>query len=157
MMGVSVKRIVRDTKGRGVAALQRRLSPPPSRALIGVPSGKETADGTSLALVAATVEFGHTAVHPDQPERPFLRGGVRSALPLCKRIARHDLAAVAEGEDEPACGPRPPGADGGRGGQGVHGWRPLRAQCPATIAAKGSAQPTIDIGQLRQSVTSVVE
>jgi hypothetical protein len=155
-MGVTT-RIVRDTKGRGVAALQRRLSPPPSRALIGVPSGKETADGTSLALVAATVEFGHTAVHPDQPERPFLRGGVRSALPLCKRIARHDLAAVAEGKMSLRAALDRQGQTAAGAVKAYMAGDHFAPNAPATIAAKGSAQPTIDVGQLRQSVTSVVE
>jgi hypothetical protein len=155
-MSVSVK-VIRDTKGRGVAALQRRLSPPPSRALIGVPSGKEAADGTSLALVAATVEFGHTAVHPDQPERPFLRGGIRSALPLCKRLARHDLAAVAEAKMSLGAALDRQGLAAVGAVKEYMAGSNFAPNAPATIAKKGSEQPTIDTGQLRQSITHRVE
>src|SRR4051812_2947628 len=94
-MGTSVSvKVIRDTNGAGIAALQRRLRASVQRVLIGVPAGPTESDGTSMALVAATVEFGKK----DQPERPFLRGGIRTALPQVRAVAKHDLALVAEGQ-----------------------------------------------------------
>lgn len=146
-------RIVIDTNGHGLAALQRRLRAGVQRVLVGVPAGPVDPDGTPLAQVGAYVEFGTVT----SPERPFLRGGVASAVPKIRELARHDLRAVAEG------GMTIPAALDRQGQLAAGAVKAYMAgpnfapNAPSTIAKKGSAQPTIDIGQLRQAVTSVVE
>jgi hypothetical protein len=121
---------------------------------VGVPAGAGNEEnGASLAQVAGWVEFGTST----SPERPFLRGGVRTALPLCSRIARHDLAAVAEGKMSMGTALDRQGlAAVGAVKQYMAGPN-FAPNAPATIAKKGSSQPTIDEGQLRQAVTHVVE
>lgn len=54
-------RVIRDTKGAGLDALMRRLGRGEHRVLVGVPAGAGNEEnGTSLAQVAAVVEFGGT-------------------------------------------------------------------------------------------------
>lgn len=152
-MGVAV---LKDTGGRGVAALNSRLrSLARSQVLVGVPRGPARADGASMALVAATVEFGRPEVK--QPERPFLREGIRSAQPRLRELARNGARAVTDGVMEP---------DAALGLLGVAAAGEIKAymagphfapNAPATIAKKGSDQPTIDTGALRASITHVVE
>lgn len=123
--------------------------------LIGVPAGKEEADGTPLAMVAAVHEFGS----PEQniPERSFLRAGVREGAPKfhtvnvdsCRKIllgqmtveqAVNKLGVIGVGEVKRKIGNGP--------------FVPLK---PATIKRKGSSRPLIDTGQLRQSITYQLE
>lgn len=149
---VSVK-VIKDTQGAGVAALQRRLRASAQRVLVGVPAGPVEPDGTSMALVAATVEFGKE----DQPERPFLRGGVRESLPQVRALARHDLAAVAQGTMTiPVALERAGAVAVGAVKEYMTGDN-FAPNAPSTIAKKGSEQPTIDTGALRGSITHVVE
>jgi hypothetical protein len=153
-MGASVSvKVIKDTKGAGVAALQRRLRAGIHRVLVGVPAGPTTPDGTSLAEVAAWTEFGTSTA----PERPFLRGGVREALPLCRQLAVNDLRAVAEGRMTiPMALERQGFAAEGSVKKYMAGDN-FAPNAPSTIAKKGSEQPTIDSGQLRQAVTHIVE
>jgi hypothetical protein len=153
-MGTSVSvKVIKDTKGAGVAALQRRLQSSVQRVLIGVPAGKTDSDGNSLVEVAAWTEFGTSTA----PERPFLRGGIREALPLCRRLAANDLRAVAEGRMTlPMALERQGIAAVGVVKQYMTGSH-FVPNSPRTIAKKGSSQPTIDSGALRQAVASVVE
>src|SRR3970040_344866 len=93
-MASSNVRVIRDTNGAGLAALAKRLRAGEHRVLVGVPRGAGAEEnGTSLAQVAARTEFGTATA----PGRPFLRGGVRTALPTVRRVAARDLAAVARG------------------------------------------------------------
>jgi hypothetical protein len=149
---VSVK-VIRDTKGAGVAALQRRLRAMVGRVLVGVPAGPTEPDGTSMALVAATVEFGKE----DQPERPFLRGGIREALPQVRALAKHDLALVAEGSMAVGAVLERIGAVGAGAVKLYMAGDHFAPNAPSTIAKKGSSQPTIASAALRGSITHVVE
>lgn len=146
-------RIIRDTKGAGVDALIKRLGKG-GRVLVGVPRGAGAEEnGVSLAQVAAFTEFGTSTA----PERPFLRAGIRGALPKVSRVAARDLAAVAEGTKSMDAALEMAGVIGAgevkRYMVGPH----FAPNAPSTIAKKGSSQPTIDQAQLRQSVTSVLE
>ncbi len=73
-MGTSVSvKVIKDTKGAGVAALQRRLRAGVQRVLIGVPAGAGAEEnGMTLAHVAAIVEFGGY-VKPHTRESQVLR------------------------------------------------------------------------------------
>lgn len=151
-MSVTV-RVIKDTGGAGVAALQRRLRASVSRVLVGVPAGPVEADGTSMALVAATVEFGKD----NQPERPFLRGGVRESLPQVRALAKHDLAAVAEGNMTIPMALERVGLVVVGSVKKYMAGDNFAPNAPSTIAKKGSSQPTINTSALRQAVTHVVE
>lgn len=147
--------ILKDTEGRGLMALSRRLAKLNKRVLIGVPAGKSEEDGASMALVAAVNEFGS----PDRgiPERPFLRAGIRENYPRITRLNVRTLREVAEGTmtadtalnllgEVTAGGVKAKIAEGG-----------FVANAPSTIKAKGSDKPLIDSGALRQSITYLVE
>lgn len=153
-MGSSVNvKVIKDTGGAGLAALQRRLRASVSRVLVGVPAGPVEADGTSMALVAATVEFGKD----NQPERPFLRGGVRESLPQVRALAKHDLAAVAEGNMTIPMALERVGLVVVGSVKKYMAGDNFAPNAPSTIAKKGSSQPTINTSALRQAVTHVVE
>lgn len=152
-MSVTV-RVVKDTGGRGLDALAQQLrAAAHSRVLVGVPAGPTEADGASMAMVAATVEFGKD----NQPERPFLRGGVRGSLPEVRAIARHDLAAVAEGHQTISVALERIGAVAAGSVKKYMAGDNFAPNAPSTVAKKGSSQPTIDTSALRQAVTHVVE
>lgn len=145
---------ISGTGFQGVARLadrMRRLAD--ARVLVGVPKGKETADGESLALRAARVEFGAG----NSPERPFLRGGIRAATPKLKAQAAGLAKAVADDRMAPDTAAELLGASAaGEVKQYMTGPH-FVPNAPSTIAKKGSSQPTIDSGQLRQAVTHTVE
>jgi hypothetical protein len=162
----------------GLRALLERMQQENRSVLVGVPAGKEEADGTSLALVAATNEFGS----PEQniPERSFLRGGIHDGaaklravnVDSCKKIllggmtvvqAVNKLGVIAVGEVKRKI---------------VQG--PFEALAPSTIARRKAKiggkriaahkakleaglspgllfRPLVDTGQLRQSITYQLE
>jgi hypothetical protein len=147
--------VLKDTEGRGLAALSERLKRINKRILVGVPAGKSEPDGMSTAKVAAIVEFG--TGDGKIPERPFLRNGLRHSYPSITRYNAPALRAVAEGTQS---------ADvvlGITGQIAVAGVKKemvsdsFAPNAPSTIAKKGSSQPTIDTGSLRQSITYVIE
>lgn len=149
-------RVISDTGLVGVKALADRLQKAAhSRVKVGVPAGPTEADGTSTAVVGATVEFGRPSV--GQPERPFLRGGVNDSLPAVRRVAAHDLVLVADGQMGVAVALERIGqAAAGSVKQYMAGDH-FAPNAPATVDRKGSSQPTIDSSHLRQSITHVVE
>lgn len=149
-------RIIKDTGGRGLDDLSRRLAAMRGkRALVGVPSGANEEDGASMAMVAATVEFGKPDI--GQPERPFLRQGIREALPELRAVAAHDLAEVVEGRMGINAVLERVGAVGAGAVKVYMAGDHFKANAPSTIAKKRSEQPTIDSGSLRSSITHVVE
>lgn len=168
-MSVTVK-ITGNANLPGLDALAKRLrvGGPMPRELVGVPSGLKEEDGTSLALVAARVEFGgedereladgHAGpAQKVQPERPFMRQGIRSGVPEIRRVARHDLAALAEGHGTLADVLDRMGAVGAGAVKKYMAGDNFAPNAPSTIAKKGSEQPTIASGSLRQQITHVPE
>ncbi len=153
-MSVSV-RIVGNQGLPGLDALARRLrvAKGPQRELVGVPSGPVEADGTSLAEVALWTEFGTETA----PERPFMRGGIREGTPEIKRVARHDLALLAEGSGTMETVLGRMGEVGAGAIKRYMTSDNFVANAPSTVAKKGSAQPTIDSGSLRSSITHAPE
>lgn len=67
-MSVSV-RVIKDTGGRGLDALIKRLGRGEHRVLVGVPAGQKEPEGTSMAMVAAINEFGGTVKSHERAER----------------------------------------------------------------------------------------
>jgi len=148
----------------GLKALRQRMQDANKSVLVGVPAsagnekdedGNDT--GTSLALVAATVHFGHTAIHPDQPERPFLTQGIEAGREKFHRLNAANLRAVVLGKKtvEESLDMLGVVAAGEVQREMRHGEFAENAQ--STKDKKGSSQPTIDTAQLAQSITFVRE
>ena len=141
--GRKLDRFLRRAKaaqGRGVRAVE-----------VGFYSTAKYADGTPVTNVAAWNEFGTSRI----PERPFFRQAIQGA-------DKDLLPILVENVD-----PRTMSVDrrtAGLVGQAMQGRiqrsittlrRPGNA--PSTIEAKGSSNPLIDTGFLRQSVTWKME
>lgn len=163
-------RIVGNKNLPGVEALARRLhiGRAAPRELVGVPSGKTEEGGASMALVAARVEFGGederelAAGHAGpaqkvQPERPFMRQGIRSGERAIRRVAKHDLREVARGEMTMVETLDRMGAVGAGAIKEYMAGDNFAPNAPSTIAQKGSSQPTIASAALRQTITHVPE
>ena len=119
---------------------------------VGFQGDQKYEDGTSIAQVAAVNEFGAS----DIPERPFMRqsfenheGELQAACDAAQRLvssggsaeqALQQIGVVAKGlvQDEIVNGGFAPNAE-------------------STIKKKGSDQPLIDTGYMRQSVNYVVK
>ena len=119
---------------------------------VGFQGDQKYEDGTSIAQVAAVNEFGAS----DIPERPFMRqsfenheGELQAACDAAQRLvssggsaeqALQQIGEVAKGlvQDEIVNGGFAPNAE-------------------STIKKKGSEQPLIDTGTMRQSVNFVVK
>ena len=119
---------------------------------VGFQSDQKYEDGTSIAQVAAVNEFGAS----DIPERPFMRqsfenheGELQAACDAAQRLvssggsaeqALQQIGVVAKGlvQDEIVNGGFAPNAE-------------------STIKKKGSEQPLIDTGTMRQSVNFVIK
>jgi hypothetical protein len=145
-------RIIKDFDG-GVDKLAKRIGARARRVLVGVPRGRSEADGNTVAQVAAWNEFGGK----DRPERPFLRTGIRVTMPAVLRVAKSDLKDVARGKGTMTIALERAGAiaAGEVKKHIIDGrWVP---NAPSTIAKKGSAQPLVDSGMMRQSITHEVE
>lgn len=119
---------------------------------VGFQGDQKYEDGTSIAQVAAVNEFGAS----DIPERPFMRqsfenheGELQAACDAAQRLvssggsaeqALQQIGVIAKGlvQDEIVNGGFAPNAE-------------------STIKKKGSEQPLIDTGTMRQSVNFVVK
>ncbi len=144
--------IDRDLGYRRILGNLLKLHRVPVAVFVGVRAnaGAE-ADGTSLALVAAVNEFGSDDGHV--PERSFIRSTLdENRDDYFARVA----VAVGKGIDEGLPVMR---RELGRVGAKVVGdiQRKIKAlrdppNAPSTIAAKGSDNPLIDTGRLRQAM-----
>lgn len=119
---------------------------------VGFQGDQQYEDGTSIAEVAAYNEFGSS----DTPERPFMRQSFENheseLQAACDQVNRRlaqggsaeqalqQIGAVAKGlvQDEIVNGGFAPNAE-------------------STIKKKGSEQPLIDTGTMRQSVNFVIK
>lgn len=124
--------------------------------LVGLPAGTGSyEDGAPIAVIGAVQEFGSADGHI--PERSFLRVPLRQNADDFKRIQRALIPKVVSGEitmhhvmDQ-------------LGGRAVAvsqeaisaGIDPVNAD--STIKTKGSGKPLVDTGNLRQSITYIVE
>lgn len=139
----------------GLAARYEKAGKGASRVKVGLPSGAaDYPDGTSVIRVGATHEFGD-----DQagiPERPWMRSTMTSKRKehrklietLIRRVARGELTREAALEllgTKVASDMRERIVD-----------LDSPPNSPATIAAKGSSNPLVDTGHLRQQVTHEV-
>lgn len=149
-----------DSIARGLRALR------PEHVVVGVrqDAGAEVAEGDTLTLaqVAAVVEYGRPSreEQPAIPPRPFLRQTFDENLSAYDAVLRFGVgeaidAAVAGGNLKKGLRSVLISIASGCVGHVQENmatpgkWVP---NAPSTIAKKGSSQPTIDSGRLRQSI-----
>ncbi len=153
---MTVRVVDRDKGFRKILADARRLNR--SHAVVGIRQEKGNApakdgdpSGITVAEVATIHEFGAPAAHI--PARPFLRDAFDRNYADYRAILVHALGQVIDGKYTVrkavslvairAVGDVQEGiATPGR----------FVANAPMTIALKGSSQPLIDTGRLRQSI-----
>lgn len=168
----------------GLEKLRQLVNEANRRVLVGIPvgagnekrpDGKDS--GTSLALVAASNEFGVTlgTVQGQRefkggktkdveltvvkiPERSFLRAGLRKAAPKFERLNRLNLRLILLGDIsvETALGQLGAYAAGQVQDYITHG--KFEPNAPSTLAAKApKTHPLENTLQLKQGITFVVE
>lgn len=149
-------RVTKDTNFAGLQALAQRLRANMDTVLVGVPAGAEEKDGTPLALVAAANEFGTSDGRI--PERAFLRRlRSRRHQRYLMQVNRASLIPVVAGRStmERALERLGTVAVGIVKREIAEGR--FAPNAPSTIAKKGSERPLIDTGQLRQSITWMLD
>ncbi len=122
---------------------------------IGVQSGETAPDGADMADIAAVQEFG--SEKNNIPARPFMRESFDKNVDDLDRFMQDAGNRIMQGQIT---------VDKGLDlvGQKMTGiiqkgisdgpWTP---NAPGTVAQKGSSQPLIDTGRLRQSIRHVVK
>lgn len=148
-------RVVKDTGGAGVKAIAKRLRAGRHAVLVGIPAGKTEADGTSLALVAASNEFGVPS--KNIPERPAFRRGIQRHRDQFRELNKRTLPMVADGRmtEEHALGLL--GQAGAAAIKQEITEGNFAPNAPGTIRRKGSDKPLINSGALRQGITYVLD
>ena len=144
--GHKVRRIIRDAKNRKNKQVR-----------VGFFSTSRYQDGTPVAAVGAWNEFGTQTSTGGQhtPERPYFRQSIVEMKKDLPGVAKKVIDPKTMEVDDHAANSI------GAYAQGVIQTRirDLRSppNAPYTIAKKGSSNPLIDKGKMRQSVTWVVE
>jgi phage gpG-like protein len=126
----------------------------PNGVKVGVPSGAGSYDdGTKIATIAATHEFGGGNV----PERSFLRVPLRANKKTYAKIIRNGVQDALAGQSSMVQVMNQVGARAAGDSQKAisKGIAPPNAE--STVEQKGSSTPLVDTGRLRQSITWVLE
>lgn len=128
----------------------------PTKVLVGVPKGAGTyEDGLTLATVAAVNNFG--SADGTVPSRPFLVPAIDKGSPQYRRLAELMLPKVMAGEMDMRVLLEQMGTLAeGHVKQEITDLR-TPPNAASTIANKGSDNPLIDTGALRQSIRYVVD
>ena len=114
---------------------------------VGVFESARYPNGEYVAAVAAKNEFGEQRV----PARPFMTRGVKASATEVQRLLKRELDPRTLEIDERLL-ERIGLLTAGRIQQEITDLR-QPPNSPATIAAKGSSNPLIDTGKLRQSIS----
>lgn len=124
--------------------------------LVGVPKGAGAyEDGLTIATVAAVNNFG--SADGTIPPRPFLAPAIDKGSPQYRRLAEIMLPKVIAGEmDMSTLLEQMGNLAEGHVKQEITDLR-TPPNSKATIAAKGSDNPLIDSGNLRQSIRYVLD
>lgn len=121
---------------------------------VGVLGGERYPDGTSVATVAAILEFGSD----DNPARPFMRRAVEANASKIAAVQSLELGRVAMGEQTAVGALAAIGkAIAGYMVEGIDrasSWAAPNA--PTTIKSKGSSSPLRETGKLRASISWVI-
>lgn len=153
--GVSFK-VTKDTEGRGIKALGKIVKNIDKKIVkVGLPDSNHDDTNLTLAQIGAIHEYG--APGAGIPERPFLAVSIKSNMGDLHRLNAVNVKLILHGKQS---------LDGALGQMGEmakgmvqkyiseDNFVPLQ---PATVAAKGSSRPLVDTGQMRQSISYVVE
>lgn len=154
MIGV-LTRIINPFKAKlALKGLERNLQRD-GLVLVGVPEGAGTyEDGLTIATVAAVNNFG--SADGKIPARPFLAPAVEKGAPQYRRLAELMIPKVIAGQMDMRDLLEQMGqlAEGHVKQEITDLDTPPNA--PSTIAKKGSSNPLIDTGALRQSIRYVI-
>lgn len=127
-----------------------------TRVLVGVPKGAGVyEDGLTIATIAAVNNFG--SADGVIPPRPFLAPAIEKGAPVYQRLAEVMIPKVLAGEMTMTTLLEQMGnlAEGHIKQEITDLKTPPNAA--STIAAKGSDNPLIDTGSLRQSIRYVID
>lgn len=144
-----------DRLGTKLRQIRERLQKN-SGVLVGLPAGTGSyEDGAPIAVIGAVHEFG--SADGTIPERSFLRVPLRQNAEDFKSVWRAQISKVVEGELSmhqvmSQLGARAVAVSQEAISEGI---APGNAE--STVKRKGSSKPLIDTGQLRQSITFIVE
>ena len=144
-----------DRLGTKLRQIRERLMKN-SGVLVGLPAGTGSyEDGAPIAVIGAVHEFG--SADGTIPERSFLRVPLRQNAEDFKSVWRAQISKVVEGELSmhqvmSQLGARAVAVSQEAISEGI---APGNAE--STVKRKGSSKPLIDTGQLRQSITFIVE
>ena len=155
MIRPTVSLIGRQQVEQAMKELAQRLERD-QRVLVGVPKGAGAyEDGLTIATIAAVNNFG--SADGQIPARPFLQPAVEEGAPVYRRLAEIMLPKVLSGEMEMQTLLEQMGMLAeGHVKQKITDLRtPPNAQ--STIDKKGSDNPLIDTGALRQSIRYVID
>lgn len=128
----------------------------PGQVRVGIPAGSNAyPDGTSVIMVGAVQEFGSPS--RGIPERSYLRSTINEKRRTYKALLAKLGAKIGTGEITSAKAMNILGATVQADVQ--EKIRKLRAppNAPLTVLEKGSSNPLIDTGHLRQVITWILE
>ncbi|MEX2901317.1 hypothetical protein AB3967_08305 [Pseudomonas rhodesiae] len=155
MIEPTVSLVNKQQVEQALKALARKLQGP-TRVLVGVPKGAGTyEDGLTIATVAAVNNFG--SADGLIPERPFLAPAITKGAPQYQRLAEVMIPKILSGEMTIQTLLEQMGnlAEGHVKQEITDIRTPPNAA--STIVAKGSDNPLIDTGALRQSIRYVID
>lgn len=155
MIRPTVSLIGRQQVEQAMKDLAQRLERE-QRVLVGVPEGSGSyEDGLTIATVAAVNNFG--SADGRIPARPFLQPPVEEGAPMYRRLAEVMLPRVLSGEMEMRTLLEQMGnLAEGHVKQYITDLR-VPKNADSTIAKKGSDNPLVHDGHLRQSIRYVID
>ena len=155
MIRPTVSLIGRQQVEQAMKDLAQRLDRE-QRVLVGVPEGSGSyEDGLTIATIAAVNNFG--SADGRIPARPFLQPPVEEGAPMYRRLAEVMLPRVLSGEMEMRTHLEQMGnLAEGHVKQYITDLR-VPKNADSTIAKKGSDNPLVHDGHLRQSIRYVID
>lgn len=147
-MGVTVRR--RGNAKAHVEKIRRALAGGPKMVKVGFPASEAESDILDRAVFN---EFGTRSI----PERPFMRNAIKANRASYRTLAGGEAVAIVRGQRDTHTALSRIGvkAQGDIQKEVVSLDTPPNA--PSTIVQKGSSNPLIDTGEMRQRVTFKVE
>lgn len=155
MIGPDVSLIGKQQVEEALRKLAEKLQGA-TRVLVGVPKGAGVyEDGLTIATIAAVNNFGSADGHI--PARPFLQPAIEKGAPQYQRLAEVMIPKVLTGEMDMTMLLEQMGQLAeGHVKQEITDLK-IPPNAKSTIAAKGSDNPLIDTGALRQSIRYVID
>jgi len=145
---------INSSNGKGIRALIKRTSKG-GTVQVGILAGEGKHEGSDLtvAQVGFHNEFGTEKI----PERSFIRLTINTKSKEIKQVARNEYKKIIDGKSNPEKGLGILGAFTAGLIQETFTSNNWVANAERTIEEKGSSNPLIDTGQLRQSISYKVD